>query len=79
MLTLINLNTTLVRKGKENKTMNYSTFSKRDNKDINDFIIDLKKTFAVNRVANNRKYMIAISCLKEIEANFYDRLAEIIN
>ena len=38
-----------------------------------------KKAFVVNRVVNNRKYLIAINCLKGIVVNFYDGLVEIIN
>ncbi len=77
-LALTNLNAALVR-GRENKTVNYLTFSGKDNKDINDFIIELEKAFIINRVADNRKHVIAISCLKKIAANFYDRLAGITN
>ncbi len=48
-LALTNLNTTLTSEGKKNKTVNYLTFSRRGDKDINNFISELKKTFAVNR------------------------------
>ncbi len=58
--------------------MNYPTFSKREEKNINDFLVKLKKAFVVNRISNNRKYIVIASCLKGIAANFYDRLAEII-
>ncbi len=77
-LVLINLNAALAR-GRENKIINYPIFNKRGDKDINDFIIELEKAFAVNRVANNRKHVITISCLKRTAANFYDRLVEITN
>ncbi len=78
-LTLTNLNATLVRRGKENKIVNYLTFSKKSDEDINNFITKLEKTFAVNKVANNRKYLVVINCLKGIVANFYDRLVGITN
>ncbi len=78
-LTLTNLNATLVEEGKENKTINYPTFSRRDDEDINDFITKLEKVFAVNKVANNKKHLITISCLKGIVANFYNELAGITN
>jgi len=48
-LALTNLNTTLTSEGKKNKTVNYLTFSRRGDKDIDNFISELKKTFAVNR------------------------------
>ncbi len=41
-LALINLNVALVR-GRENKTVNYPTFSGRGDEDINDFIMELEK------------------------------------
>jgi len=53
-------------------------FSEKGNKNINNFIVKLEKIFVVNRIPDNRKYLIAASCLKEIAANFYDRLAGII-
>jgi len=52
-LALTNLNTTLAVGEEERKTVNYSTFSKRGEEDINDFILELEKTFAVNRVLIN--------------------------
>ncbi len=55
-LTLTNLNITLASRIKENKTVNYLTFNKREDENINDFITKLEKTFTVNRIANNRKY-----------------------
>ncbi len=76
-LALTNLNAMLAGGGRENKSVNYPTFSKRGDEDINDFISELAKVFAVNRVSNNRKYIVAASCLKETAANFYDRLAGI--
>jgi len=72
------LNVALI-KGKENKTVNYPTFSERGNKDINDFITELEKAFVINRVANERKHVIAISCLKKTAVNFYNGLVKIIN
>ena len=77
-LTLTNLNITLASRIKENKTVNYLTFNKRDKKDIDDFIIELEKVFAVNQVSDNRKYIVTASCLKGTAANFYDRLAGIM-
>ncbi len=79
ILTLTNLNMTLAKKDWENKIVNYSTFSRRGDENINDFIIKLEKVFAINRIADNRKHLIAVSCLKGIVTNFYDRLAEITN
>ncbi len=77
MLALTNLNTTLARGGRENKSVSYPIFSGRDDEDIDDFMSKLAKAFAVNRVPDNRKYIITASCLKGIAANFYDRLAGI--
>ncbi len=65
--------------GGERKSVNYLTFSKKEDEDINNFIIDLEKTFIVNKVADSRKNLVAISCLKEIAANFYNRLVRITN
>ncbi len=79
ILALINLNATLVERERKNKIINYLTFSERGDEDVNNFIIELKKTFVVNRVADNRKYLVTISYLKGIVANFYNRLAEITN
>ncbi len=76
-LALINLNATLARGDKENKSVNYSTFSGRGDEDIDNFISELTKAFAINRVSDNRKHIVAVSCLKEIAANFYDGLASI--
>jgi len=73
------LNITLVAREKEKKSVNYLTFSERGDKDIHDFIIELEKTFAVNRVVDAKKHLVAISYLKEIATNFYDRLVEITN
>ncbi len=78
-LALTNLNVILAKRGRENKIVNYPIFSRKDDKDINNFIIELKKAFTVNRVADNRKYLIMISYLKGIIANFYNRLAKITN
>jgi len=33
----------------------------------------------INRVVDRKKHLIAISCLKEIAANFYDKLVGITN
>ena len=76
-LTLTNLNMTLAGGGRENKSVSYPIFSGRDDEDIDDFMSKLAKAFAVNRVPDNRKYIIIASCLKEIAANFYDGLASI--
>jgi len=77
MLTLTNLNVILAEGGRENKSVNYLTFSKREDEDIDDFMSELTKAFAINRVSDNRKYIVAASCLKGIAANFYDGLAGI--
>ncbi len=77
MLALINLNVTLAGRGRENKSVNYPTFSEKDDEDIDDFISELTKAFAVNRVPDNRKYIVVASCLKRTVANFYDGLASI--
>ena len=52
-LILTNLNMTLIEGIKENKIINYSTFSERRNKDIDNFINDLKKIFIINKIVNN--------------------------
>ena len=78
-LALTNLNATFAREDRENKAVNYFTFSGKGDEDINDFITELEKAFIVNRVGDGRKHLIAISCLKEIAANFYDGLAGITN
>ncbi len=79
ILALTNLNATLARGDRKNKTVNYPTFSRRGDEDVNDFIIDLEKTFIINRIADNRKHLIVISYLKEIAANFYNGLTDITN
>ena len=76
-LALINLNATLAGGDRENKLVNYLTFNKRDDEDINDIMSELIKAFAVNRVSDNKKYIVAVSCLKRTAANFYDGLADI--
>ena len=76
-LTLTNLNMTLVGGGRENKSVSYPTFSGRGDEDIDDFMLELAKAFTINRVPDNKKHIIAASCLKGIAANFYDRLAGI--
>ncbi len=76
-LVLTNLNMTLVGGGRENKSVNYPTFSERGDEDIDDFMSELAKAFAVNWIPNNRKYIVAVSYLKGIAANFYDGLASI--
>ena len=68
----------LVAEGRENKSVNYLTFSERGNKDIDDFMSELAKAFTVNQVPDNRKHIVAASCLKETVANFYDGLVGII-
>jgi len=78
ILALINLNVTLAEGGRENKSVNYPTFSGRDDEDIDDFMLELAKAFAVNQVSDNRKHIVAVNCLKGIAANFYDGLADII-
>jgi len=78
-IALTNLNTTLAAKGRERKAVNYLSFSEKDNKDINNFITELEKAFVINRVINDRKHLVAISYLKGIAANFYDRLVGITN
>jgi len=77
MLALINLNMILAGGGRENKSVSYPTFSKRGDENINDFMSELAKAFAVNQVPDNRKHIIAASCLKGTAANFYDGLASI--
>ena len=77
MLALTNLNVTLAGGGRENKSINYPTFSGRDNKDIDDFMSELAKAFTVNQVSDNRKHVVAASCLKGTAANFYNGLASI--
>ena len=76
-LALTNLNTTLAGGGRENKSVNYPTFSGRGEEDIDDFMSELTKAFTVNRVPDNRKYIVTASCLKGTAANFYDGLANI--
>jgi len=78
ILVLTNLNVALVRK-RENKIVNYFIFSEKSDEDINDFIIELEKAFVINRVADGKKHIIIIRYLKGIAANFYDRLAGIMN
>jgi len=63
--------------GEKRKTVNYLTFSKREDEDIDDFIAKLEKAFTINRVPINKKHIIATSCLKEIAVNFYDELVGI--
>src|SRR6266498_73331 len=77
MLALTNLNMTLVGGGKENKLVNYPIFSGSGNKDIDDFMSKLTKASVVNRVPDNRKHIVIVSCLKGTAANFYDGLASI--
>ena len=48
MLALTNLNVTLAGGGRENKSINYLTFSERGDEDIDDFISKLTKAFTVN-------------------------------
>src|SRR6266542_113851 len=79
IVALINLNITLAAEGEERKAVNYPSFNERSDEDINNFITELEKAFAVNRVVDDRKYLVAISCLKGIAANFYNRLAKITN
>src|SRR6266498_1253609 len=77
-LALTNLNVTLAEGGRENKSVNYPTFSGKGDEDIDDFMLELAKAFAVNQVSDNRKHIVAVNCLKGIAANFYDGLADII-
>ncbi len=76
-LILTNLNATLAGGGRENKFINYLTFSERGDEDIDDFISELAKAFVINRIPDNRKHIVAVSCLKGTAANFYDELAGI--
>ncbi len=76
-LALTNLNTMLAEGGRESKSVNYPTFSDRGDEDIDNFMSELAKAFAVNRVPDNRKHIVAASCLKGTVANFYDGLAGI--
>ncbi len=76
-LALTNLNTMLAGGGRENKSVNYPTFSGRGDEDMDDFISELAKAFTVNRVSDNRKHIVVASCLKGTAANFYDSLAGI--
>ncbi len=76
-LALTNLNATLAGGGRENKSVNYPIFSGRSDKDIDDFMSELTKAFAVNWIPNNRKHIVIASCLKETATNFYDRLVSI--
>ena len=78
-VTLTNLNTTLAAEGGEQKAVNYPSFSRRDDENINDFITELEKIFAVNRVSDGRKHLVVISCLKGTAANFSDGLVGITN
>ncbi len=64
--------------GRENKSVNYPTFSGRGDEDIDDFMSELAKAFAVNQVPDNRKHIVAASCFKGTAANFYDSLAGIM-
>ena len=77
MLALTNLNATLAGGGRENKSINYPIFSERGDENIDDFMLELAKAFAVNRVPDNRKHIVAASCFKEAAANFYDELVGI--
>ena len=47
-LALTNLNAILAGGGRENKSVNYLTFSGRGDKDIDDFMSELTKAFAIN-------------------------------
>ena len=76
-LALTNLNVTLAEGGRENKSVNYPTFSGRGDENIDNFMLKLVKAFVVNRVSDNRKHIIVVSCLKGTVANFYNRLAGI--
>ncbi len=71
------MNATLAGGGRENKSVNYPTFSGRGDEDINNFMSEIAKAFAVNWVPDNRKHIVAASCLKGTAANFYDGLAGI--
>jgi len=77
MLALTNLNMTLAGGGRENKSINYPIFSERDDEDIDNFMSEIVKVFVVNRVPDNRKYIVVASCLKGTATNFYDGLADI--
>jgi len=64
IVALTNLNMILVAESEKKKIVNYLTFSKRNEKDINNFIVELEKAFVINRVFDNKKHMVAASCLK---------------
>ncbi len=50
-LALINLNAILIRaECWKSKTINYSTYYRRGDENIDDFIKDLEKAFAVNNI-----------------------------
>jgi len=54
-LALTNLNATLAEaENRKSKTVNYLTYSKRDDEDIDNFIKDFEKAFAVNNIAAGR-------------------------
>ena len=76
-LALTNLNIILAAEGRENKAVSYPTFSDRGEEDVDDFMSELVKAFAVNRVLDNRKHIVVASYLKGTVANFYDGLAGI--
>ena len=76
---LINLNMTLAAAAGERKVVNYLSFSGRGDKDVNNFITELEKTFAVNRISDGRKHLVVISYLKGTAANFSDGLIGITN
>ncbi len=63
---LTNLNTTLAAGEEERKAVNYPTFSRRGDKDINNFIMELEKAFVINRVVDSRKHLLAISIITNI-------------
>ena len=70
ILVLTNLNTILVEEDRENKLVNYPTYSKRSDEDIDDFIIEQKKL-------DNKKYIVVVNYLKGTAANFYNGLVGI--
>ncbi len=78
IVALTNLNAILAGEGEEYKIVNYLTFSERGDENVDDFIVELEKTFAVNRIFDNKKHVIIASYLKGTAANFYNELAGIM-
>ncbi len=79
ILALINFNAILIREDKENRIISYLIFSEREGENIDDFINNLKKAFAINRVANGRKHIVTISCLKSTTTSYCNKFNKITN